>query len=213
MNKLTDLFLDSKRFKEMGKRSLFALSIPFYLITTSREKKYTYFITPKTGTRSILTALREASTPDIDDTTIIYIKASHKNRFKFCFIRNPWDRLVSCYSNKVLRKKLYPECWEKDFKYFIHYLTKQHLPTSDGHIRLQSTSFPINDIDYIGKFENFKEDFNYIINFKLKLNKDLVRLNPSKRDYYVDYYSNQTRKIVAELYKSDIELGNYIFGS
>lgn len=213
MNKIRELVVNNKYIKEIGKRSLYALSIPFYQITTSYDRNYTFFLIPKTGISSILSVLRDDAKPDIDELTVIYIKSYHRNRFKFCFIRNPWDRMVSCYSNKVLRKKLYPECWEKDFDYFIHYLTKQYLPTTEGHIRLQSTSFPLNDIDYIGRFENIKNDFDYIINHKLKLNKELVKINPSKQSQYTDYYNNQTRRLVAELYKSDIELGNYKFGN
>ena len=188
------------------------MSVPFFQITSSRKWNYTFFLIPKTGISSILSVLRDDTQPDIDESTVIYIKSHHSNRFKFCFIRNPWDRLVSCYSNKVIRKKLYPECWEKDFDYFIQYLTKQHLPTTEGHIRLQTNSFPVNDIDYIGKFENFKEDFDYIINNKLKLNAELIQKNPSKHRHYTEYYNDHTRKTVAELYKSDIELGNYKFG-
>lgn len=199
--------------KELAKRSLYLLSIPFYQITTSSHRNYAFFLIPKTGISTILSILRQDNIEiDIDETTVIYNRFKYQDRFKFCFVRNPWDRVVSCYSNKVIRKKLYPECWDKDFDYFVHYLTKQHLSTAEGHLRRQVNSFPVNDIDYIGKFENFKEDFDYIINQKLKLNKELVKINPSKHIHYTEYYNNKTRKIIDELYRSDIEIGNYKFG-
>lgn len=209
---MRELIKKNKFIKEISKRGLYALSIPFYQVTSSVEEKYSFFLIPKTGISTILSVLRESTKPNIDELTVLYRKSNHADNFKFCFIRNPWDRLVSCYSNKVLRKKLYQECWNKDFEYFIHYLTKQHIPTSEGHIRLQSNSFPVKDIDYIGSFENFSKDFDYIINQKLKLNKQLVAKNPSKHEHYTEYYSDQSRRIVEELYKSDIELGNYKFG-
>jgi hypothetical protein len=213
LNKKYKVILDkNKKLGNLTKRGLSAFSIPFYRITTSNEYNYTFFLIPKTGISTILATLRAVSEPDIDELTVIYNHLNHLNKFKFCFIRNPWDRLVSCYSNKVLRKKLYPECWHKDFEYFVNYLTKQHLATSEGHIRLQSSSFPTNGVDYIGRFENFKQDFDFIINEKLKLNKELIKKNPSKHRNYTSYYNDRTRKIVEELYKSDIEVGNYKFG-
>lgn len=212
MNKLAELFKNNYHLKEISKRSLNALSIPFYQITTSSSSNYTFFLIQKTGISSILSVLRSATEIDSDSVTILYFKPLYRNRFKFCFIRNPWDRMVSCYSNKVLRKILYPECWDKDFDFFVQYLTKQHLQTSEGHIRLQTSSFPVNDIDFIGRLENFNNDFDYIINEKLKLDKEPVVMNPSVHKHYTEYYDDKTRKIIAELYKSDIEIGNYKFG-
>ena len=213
LNKKNSRFLNNSNYiKGISKRSLYALSIPFYQISTSQKYNYTFFLIPKTGISTILSVLRDVSKPDVDEATVIYKKSSHINRFKFCYIRNPWDRVVSCFSNKVVRKELYPDCWDKDFDYFVNYLTKQHLPTSEGHIRFQSNSFPVNDIDFIGRFENFRDDFNFIINDKLKLNKELVKKNPSKHIHYTEYYNDSTRKTIAELYKPDIELGDYKFG-
>ncbi|MEZ5146215.1 MAG: sulfotransferase family 2 domain-containing protein [Bacteroidales bacterium] len=206
-------FIENNKFlKKLGKRNMHALTIPFYQMTWSKEAAYTFFLIQKTGISSMLRVLRDETEIDFDEKTAIYFKSQHQNHFKFCFIRNPWDRLVSCYSNKVLRKKLYPECWGKDFSYFIHFLTRQHLPTADGHIRLQTSSFPVNDIDFIGRFENFSDDFDFIINDKLKLNRNPVKKNQSRHAHYTQYYSNKTRRMVEKLYKEDIKLGNYRFG-
>lgn len=212
MNKIAELVTTKNYIKEIGKRSLYVLSIPFYQITSSQENNFVFFLIQKTGISTINSVLRSAMELDNDMQTVIYSKRFYRNHFKFCFIRNPWDRLVSCYTNKVIRKKLYPNCWDKDFDYFVQYLETQHLPTGEGHIRLQSASFPLNDIDFIGRFENFDKDFNIVINEKLKLDKEPVVMNPSKHKHYTEYYNDQTRNKVAQLYKADIDLGNYKFG-
>ena len=96
--------------------------------------------------------------------------------------------MVSTYTNKVLNKKLFPECWDKSFKYFIHFVEKQDLYSCDRHIQLQTSLFPLEDINYVAKFENFESEFNYIINEKLGLNKDIVFKNVSKHKHYSKYY-------------------------
>ena len=43
---------------------------------------------------------------DVHQLHFPYVKKYKTNKeynhyFKFCFVRNPWDRLVSCYKNKI----------------------------------------------------------------------------------------------------------------
>ena len=189
-------------------------SIPLYMVTASKEHQYVFFLIHKNGISSILSVLREETQREIDEDYTIYSSSKYKNHFKFCFIRNPWDRLVSCYSNKVVRKKLFSECWDKDFDYFVDYVSRQNLSlkTTDNHIRLQASQFPVNNIDHIARFENFNSEYNFIINEKLKLNREIVSANKSRHDHYTELYNDSSRKIVTQIYKPDIEIGNYIFG-
>lgn len=187
-------------------------SIPLYMVTTSKEHRYAFFLIHKNGISTILLILREETQREIDESYTIYSRSKYKNHFKFCFIRNPWDRLVSCYTNKVVGKKLFPGCWEKDFDYFVDYVSHQHLATSDNHIKLQTSQFPVKDIDYLARFENFESEYNFIINEKLNLNREIVAKNKSRHQHYTGFYNNKTRKIVEQIYKPDIEIGKYSFG-
>lgn len=202
----------------IAKKAIFGffdtLSIPLYMVTASKEHNYVFFLIHKNGISTILSVLREETQRQLDEEYTIYSHSKYANHFKFCFIRNPWDRLVSCYSNKVARKKLFPECWDKDFDYFVEYISRQPLSqkTTDNHIRMQSSQFPYKKIDHIARFENFEAEYNFIINEKLKLNREIVNNNKSSHAHYTELYTDKSRKMVEQIYKSDIEIGKYKFG-
>ena len=69
-------------------------------------------------------------------------------------------------------------------------------------------------IDFIGRYENLQNDFNLIC---VKLNIQHLKLpmiNKSrKREHknYREYYDDQSKAIVTELYKKDLEYFNYNF--
>jgi hypothetical protein len=194
------------------KRKFYSLTrTPFYNITSSKAFGYTWFRIAKNGTRSILKALEDKTHPDINGSNIPYLSWRFRNQFKFCFIRNPWDRVVSCYSSKVLEKRMFAECWDKDFDYFVNYISQLNLKTCDRHIRLQTKLFPVNGMDYVARFENFAHDFNYVINERLNLDVPVEHRNISEHKHYREYYTGKTRKLIEDLYSDDIRFGNYQF--
>ena len=159
----------------------------------------------------MLLRFKESCKFDLDGWSIPYYKTQHSSRFKFCVVRNPWDRLVSCYSDKVVRKILFEECWDQDFSFFIRWCCTQNLDTADIHIRRQTALFPADEIDYIAKFENFSHEFNYIMNERLGLGVEILNKNTSEHRHYSTYYTDETRALVADLYASDVQVGNYTF--
>lgn len=66
-------------------------------------------------------------------------------------------------------------------------------------------------VDFIGKCENLQRDFEAVMQ---KLNLPCVKLphmNSLKPEDYRSYYDNDTREIVGEWFKRDIELFDYSF--
>lgn len=153
----------------------------------------------------------------------IFAPSTFKEYYKFAFVRNPWDRLVSTYS--FLMKG---GITEKDKKWaeenIMHYpdftsFVKEWV--NDTNIRkslhFQYQFLFLKDkkgeiaVDFIGRFENINEDFKLVAS-KLGINRELNKTNSSQRDKgYKQYYTEETMRIVENVYKQDIKLFNYKF--
>jgi hypothetical protein len=139
----------------------------------------------------------------------------YSNYFKFGFVRNPWARIVSCYFNKVVSKEKrmsgFKECFGKDFDYFVDFINRTDLSTANRHIKLQTKLLPLTHIDFIGRLENFDKDMGHIGKvLGLRIVK-VSKQNKTKHLHYSQYYTERTKRIIAEKYKEDIEAFGYTF--
>lgn len=151
-----------------------------------------------------------------------YVDCGHINQvafnqyFKFSFVRNPWARLVSEY-----RYRKYSEKYSFT-EFVLRGLPKKNLFTDAyRHIIPQCEYLQNSDgefiVDFIGKFENLQSDFDRVCK-KLDITKSTLphrnsseNKHASTKKHFTEYYDNQTRDIVAELYRKDIDLFGYEF--
>ena len=152
--------------------------------------------------------------------------------YKFAFVRNPFDRLVSRYEdkvktpvqhhgqyyfatnyNRILIRRLFgnefnPEMTFDDFVRLVHKIPDY---LADGHFKSQySILYKKNKltVDHIGKFENIENDWETIA--KLKNLPSISKKNTSIRKSWEDYYkSEETIKMVIDRYKNDFKYFNY----
>jgi len=163
--------------------------------------------------------------------------------FKFAFVRNPWARLVSEYRYKRMKCdfktfvfKRFPQpdadCYEKAEDKYRHVVPQYEFLFSDEGLQL---------VDFIGRFENLQQDFNYVCSniglpeIRLSLRNDSTLLgrfskhadvfssglwvgrlnqllsNRQKSYRYAAYYDDETKEFVANLYRKDIEAFGYRF--
>ncbi len=196
-------------------RLLSCSGLNLYNVTLSDAYRFVWFRVPKAGTNTIFNILENHAAHTIRPSKTIFRSRRYKDYFKFAFVRNPWDRAVSCYLDKVKRKRMdfYRKCYDKDFEYFINFIKRKDLRFCDRHIKLQCLIFPMKGVDFIGRFENFEEDLKFVLN-KLGINiSEVPRLNAGKKgENYISYYNDETKRIIEEKYKKDIELFGYKFG-
>jgi len=186
---------------------------PRFNISKSEQHKFIWFRVAKVGTRSILEILENNTELTLSGYSIPFRVKESKNYFKFAFVRNPWDRVVSCYHKQVVPKNNphFTECWDKGFDYFVAFIASQDLTRSDIHIKLQTSLIPRKDLDFIGRFENFEEDLRYVLDTIGLSEAEIVHKNRSDHQHYSEYYTKKTRAIIYKKYKKDIKNFGYTF--
>ncbi|MGX9418670.1 sulfotransferase family 2 domain-containing protein [Vibrio sp. WJH972] len=166
---------------------------------------------------------------NIEQYQVVFSKQEFDDYFKFTFVRNPWDRLFSAYNflkNEGMNDS--DRDWALDniseyscFNDFVKgWLTDSNIYSSIHFIpQYKFLCLPNSDeinVDFLGFFENIQGDFDVIAD-QLKLNhKPLLKhenktKSSSQKVDYRDFYTDETRKIVAEVYKKDIEIFGYNF--
>ncbi|NER87985.1 sulfotransferase family 2 domain-containing protein [Moorena sp. SIO3A2] len=161
--------------------------------------------------------------------------------FTLTFIRNPFDRFVSIWkhSERVIKHtdnrpntyfhrpqrnlslneyaKLIREGEPKQLSGFDHYHSKKQVEFILDYNQEYLFGIPRKTKDncnFIGRFENLKQDFAAVCELLGIKNKTLPHVNNSQDPkHYSDYYDEETVEIVRELYAEDIEYLGYSFNS
>jgi len=138
--------------------------------------------------------------------------------FKFAFVRNPWDLQVSSFHH-IKRERPHLLAGHDDFESFLRYKLDPDRPYQfhiDTSIELQS-DYLIDLhgnvlVDYIGHYENLHEDFQTVCRRIGIPGPKLAHKRQAKdRKKYQQYYTDETRKLVAEHFRADIEMFGYSF--
>lgn len=219
-----------------------------YAVNISLKNKYIYIETPKVACSTVKITLQdfeiEQKSLSQKDFEVIHDRAfspllkvqqienfnsffHRPDYFKFCFVRNPYTRLLSAYLDKIAgnsnREKtniLLQMGYKTDdisinisFEQFISTIEQQSPQMMNNHWRHQYYCTYQNAIDYdfIGKLESFNQDFLWVLG-KLGATdyyKQESRHATDSKDKLAMYYTNDLQNRVYSLYQLDFETFGY----
>ncbi|MDW7694421.1 sulfotransferase family 2 domain-containing protein [Flammeovirgaceae bacterium SG7u.111] len=201
----------------------------------SHTHKYIYIHIPKTGGKSLYKILPDAqhnrdALPK-DNTINIGRRKMHLNvteiqkalgvnkfneYFKFAFVRNPWDRVVSEFfwrksrPNRIQFNTIYEMLqFIENGNYEIDDLNRHLAPQYE---MICDSSQKKLLIDYVANFENFTKEIHVIFTkIGIETPNIIPQENKSIRstDYNL-YLKKQEKRLIEKIYEKDITLFDYI---
>ena len=220
-----------------------------YAVNISLKYKYIYVETPKAGCSTIKDTLQrmELDYPELirENFEDIHVREysplirpaqtcgferllSDNDFFVFCFVRDPYTRLLSAYLDKIVKhKKLRKDILislgydssdpnrNVSFREFVDVVCEQSVLQMNPHWRVQYyQTFQDNiNYDFIGKIENFNEDCTNVFS---RIRKDYANFYRSElrhatksTNLFRQFYDNDLKEKVYNKYEIDFDHFGY----
>lgn len=143
--------------------------------------------------------------------------------FTFTFVRNPWDMMVSSYvwwlhkapAHRHLRHLAAEVAELGDFAAFARgRLCSACINEFIGNPRDWFMADGRDLVSYVGRFEQVSDDIGIILD-RLGVDRahrvELPRFNAGRRRPYRDYYTPESRSLIAERFRYEIDRFGYTF--
>jgi hypothetical protein len=218
------------------------------MLISHEEPKFIFIHIQKTGGVSISNLLRQYIPTTTPGRGLRHISARRALKqvenpddyFKFAFVRNPWDRLVSWYTmidearkgvadgtaepmtRRLIKKnnlfKYVLRCGPTFDEFVINCTEKQWMGNGYYSFTFNQLRYLTDKngevlVDFIGRFENLAQDISHVFDM-LGLEASQLEIpheNRSAHSHYSEMYTPETREIVRKRFRRDIEFFGYEF--
>lgn len=138
--------------------------------------------------------------------------------FKFCFVRNPYDRFISLFFYFKRVGYIHDNLSLRSFAYILNdgaiedigLYNVKGLSQCNGQTRWIKDNNGNFFVDYVGKFENLHDDFEEVAK-ELNIHGQLDHKNETPHKHYREYYNDEIKKIVSKVYEEDLDTFGYTY--
>lgn len=142
-----------------------------------------------------------------------------ERKFKFAFVRNPWDKAVSSFHHAAFieRDSRFTALTFRDWLRLAYverhplYFDRPHTFAPQLHwiADIQNNLL----VDFVGRFENLRDDFRTICERIGRRATVLPHYHYTPHDDYRSYYTDRDAEIIASWYQLDIDYFGYVFSA
>jgi hypothetical protein len=138
--------------------------------------------------------------------------------FKFAFVRNPWDLQVSSFHH-IQRERPHLLKGTTEFESFlrmklsrgrnyVYHFDVSNEPQSDYIVDMHRNVI----VDFVGRYEHFDGDFEEVCK-RIGIPRTGLphKRQAGERSDYRKYYNDATAQLIADHFKSDIDMFGYSF--
>ncbi len=171
----------------------------------NKQHNFIFIHVPRTGGKSVREMWgRNAHKQHMtyEETTKTFKELNFNEYFTFGFIRNPWERVYSLFCKHVSDGVA-----SKGFKYWMFDESR-----TDSKRHKQSAIYFLQGVDYIARFEDFEQEWDYIFD-KIGLTRvKLPHINERRggKPYQFEY-DDEMKDFIYNHHQDDIDYGSYTY--
>ena len=197
--------------------------IGFYFNSPLRKgskRNFIFIHIPKTAGTSITKIVGEPFQKHNTAKVVIDTIGRQKwdEAFKFTVVRNPFDKVHSWYKFRIMHNQSKMSSKPIPFKDWV---ACTYGKPKDPYYYYRPINFEpqvewlkdengLIEMDKIIRFENLTEDFNEVAEI-VGIESNLPHINKTAKTNYRDFYDDETRKIIEETHREDLQTFGYSF--